>query len=168
MKKIMMTAAFAMLACVANAAAVAWNSGTYSNGFVGPDGNTLKGATGYTMTVYFYSDAAGENLITESSVDAAKPNGAFNTTTEYAEFATLTTYYTQAIITDGVNQLTTDIVSFTTLAQGNASINFTTGAGFDNEVKVWDSAGWQAVPEPTSGLLLLLGMAGLALRRKKA
>ena len=27
---------------------------------------------------------------------------------------------------------------------------------------------WSAVPEPTSGLLLLLGMAGLALKRKRA
>jgi hypothetical protein len=29
------------------------------------------------------------------------------------------------------------------------------------------AANWQAVPEPTSGLLLLLGVAGLALRRKQ-
>ena len=29
------------------------------------------------------------------------------------------------------------------------------------------TGGWQAVPEPTSGLLMLLGMAGLALRRKR-
>ena len=28
--------------------------------------------------------------------------------------------------------------------------------------------GWAAVPEPTSGVLMLLGMAGLALRRKRA
>ena len=28
--------------------------------------------------------------------------------------------------------------------------------------------GWQTVPEPTSGLLMLLGMAGLALKRKRA
>ena len=27
---------------------------------------------------------------------------------------------------------------------------------------------WQAIPEPTSGLMILLGMAGLALRRKQA
>ena len=27
---------------------------------------------------------------------------------------------------------------------------------------------WSAVPEPTSGLLLLLGVAGLALKRKRA
>ena len=32
----------------------------------------------------------------------------------------------------------------------------------------YGSAGWYAVPEPTSGLLMLLGMAGLALRRKRA
>ena len=32
----------------------------------------------------------------------------------------------------------------------------------------WGSASWTAVPEPTSGLLLLLGMAGLALKRKRA
>lgn len=32
----------------------------------------------------------------------------------------------------------------------------------------YSGAGWYAVPEPTSGLLLLLGMAGLALKRKRA
>ncbi len=30
------------------------------------------------------------------------------------------------------------------------------------------AAGWTAVPEPTSGLLMLLGLAGLALKRKRA
>ena len=34
----------------------------------------------------------------------------------------------------------------------------------------WQGAGWyaQSVPEPTSGLLMLLGVAGLALKRKRA
>ena len=32
----------------------------------------------------------------------------------------------------------------------------------------FSSATWQSVPEPTSGLLMLLGMAGLALRRRRA
>ena len=32
----------------------------------------------------------------------------------------------------------------------------------------FDAGTWTAVPEPTSGLLLLLGVAGLALKRKRA
>jgi len=38
----------------------------------------------------------------------------------------------------------------------------------------WQGAGWYSVatpspiPEPTSGLLMLLGVAGLALKRKRA
>ena len=32
----------------------------------------------------------------------------------------------------------------------------------------YQGAGWYAIPEPTSGLMILLGLAGLALRRKQA
>jgi len=38
----------------------------------------------------------------------------------------------------------------------------------DGTAKYGGSWGWYAVPEPTSGLLLLLGVAGLALKRKRA
>lgn len=37
-----------------------------------------------------------------------------------------------------------------------------------NAADGYSNAGWYAVPEPTSGLLMLLGMAGLALKRKRA
>ncbi len=40
-------------------------------------------------------------------------------------------------------------------------------ASFTNDTQ-YGAADWQAVPEPTSGLLLLLGVAGLALKRKRA
>ena len=51
------------------------------------------------------------------------------------------------------------------------TVVFTDGKGFDPD---WDSttvqinSTLQAVPEPTSGLLLLLGVAGLALKRRRA
>ena len=41
-------------------------------------------------------------------------------------------------------------------------------ATFADTTTTYAGAGWYAVPEPTSGLLMLLGMAGLALKRKRA
>ena len=41
-------------------------------------------------------------------------------------------------------------------------------ATFDDSTTTYSGAGWYAVPEPTSGLLLLIGVAGLSLKRKRA
>ena len=48
-----------------------------------------------------------------------------------------------------------------------ASISASSKLEFDAS-KGYSAAGWYTVPEPTSGLLMLLGMAGLALRRRRA
>ncbi len=173
MKKLLTLMGAALAVGCVHAASVSWNSGLFSEGFVGPDGNSLARSTAYTMVVSFYADAAGTDLLTTSTVTSAKPNGAYNTSTgdSYA-FANGSTYYVSAIIkaNDGTASWEAALSSFTLGDTGDATLNFTSGAGFDVAGQKWSDAGWQTqgVPEPTSGLLMLLGVAGLALRRKRA
>jgi len=168
MKKLLMIAGVALMAGFANAAAVQWNSGVFTAGFTGPDGKTLANSTAYTMTVNFYSDSAGKNLVASSTVTKAKANGAYNAKTDDL-FTAGGTYYVTALLTenDGDKSTGFTLAEFAVPSNGDGSINFTTGAGFANVEKQY-TTGWMAVPEPTSGLLLLLGVAGLALRRKRA
>lgn len=48
------------------------------------------------------------------------------------------------------------------------TLDFGSQASSTSQGIVTEGSGWQSIPEPTSGLLLLLGMAGLALKRKVA
>ena len=80
-----------------------------------------------------------------------------------------TTYYAYAVIfdtetiSDSSNYIVTNYKAVTT-AGDSSSLNKSIAIGSQA------SATWYAVnvPEPTSGLLMLLGMAGLALRRRRA
>ncbi len=80
-----------------------------------------------------------------------------------------TQYYAYAVIfdtetiSDSSNYIVTNVKSVTTLSN-DSSLNRAISFGSQS------SATWSAVsvPEPTSGLLMLLGVAGLALRRRRA
>ena len=52
-----------------------------------------------------------------------------------------------------------------TVTTSTANINFAAG---NVATYVNNASNWQAIPEPTSGLLMLVGLAGLALRRRRA
>ena len=82
-----------------------------------------------------------------------------------------TTYYAAIITTMGTGDSMVyyaEKASVTTGDDGNAS--FSAGIGrLDSATaaaSAWTTA--SSIPEPTSGLLMLIGMAGLALRRKRA
>ena len=63
------------------------------------------------------------------------------------------TYTSSAVASSGLSATSLGTVSFT----------------FTDTIKASGTDGWVAsVPEPTSGLLMLLGFAGLALRRRRA
>jgi hypothetical protein len=168
MKKIMMMLAVVMAAAMTQAAAVSWKVTTP----IDANGTAIaNNAAGYTCTVSFFTDAGAANAfaaggtLSDTSITMKQFSGKTANT-----FVQDTTYYAVLTLEDSnLNKVITSEVAAFTVGPQDPTINFTNGAGFDTETAKVDFAnGWQAVPEPTSGLLLLLGVAGLALKRKRA
>ena len=194
MKKLMVAVAVAAIAVASQAATAKWGSGTL---YV-PGTQSTKAATSYGSTASFYSLTAAQYAALETAISDAGLEGAdeistylYNTYKDkeptkgpqnfMSGAATITdpgTYgkgddvygvllYTTYDNTDktgdlyyigNMGQIT--FASDANITKGNMGTNLYGAGGA--------ALSWQTVPEPTSGLLLLLGMAGLALKRKHA
>ena len=172
MKKMIIAFATIATAIVCNAAAVNWQSGAVYK----TDGSAKvgKGVTDYLVTINFFTDQAGTTAVT--GLSGALSSGTSGTGSKYSGtadgFAAATTYYSQIVITTSGYEAKSAIVSFTTPGNGDLDVDFSDGTGFGGGFTGFSTqtpGAWQptAAPEPTSGLLLLLGVAGLALKRKR-
>jgi hypothetical protein len=174
MRKIITIAAIA-LTCAVNAASFSW--GFSSDSIVGPDGYNVEGyLDGGKAFLYI-----GDTLIAEATQNPSTYKfGIFDNTASDTS-GKVQTLADGAI--DFVGQayklvLQTTDGKYEIVYNGTSSYSSVAGAaGEDNKnfeqfivSTAYQTKDWQAVavPEPTSGLLLLLGMAGLALRRKQA
>ena len=76
------------------------------------------------------------------------------------------------VLVDGDNIYIADTLAVSVKTTGNSNIAFANSESKNAALDAsagYSVGGWYAAaPEPTSGLLLLLGMAGLALKRKRA
>ena len=188
MKKLITAVAVICAAVAANAAAANWK-GSASNMYAG------NATDKYTGTAYFFDAGVTSQAALFAIFEAGTAIGA--STAGYAGTATINagamantsfTYGEQSASASDTNDYTfyfaviqDDAIYFsnekTYSANATAtakSVPFGTQAGsatFSNlpAADGFQGAGkWSSVPEPTSSLLMLLGMAGLALRRRRA
>ena len=178
-----MAVALVAAAASLNAATVDWKTGTTSK-IYGVNSTTLL-ASG---TAYFYENAgsttmaaivaafaadassiASSALATKAVSAGAISAGTFSwdKTGDTAAFIAVVAgddLFISDVVTMGIADVGTTTYQFKEKALSQADYVGTFKDGYT-------SAGWYqaaAVPEPTSGLLMLLGMAGLALRRRRA
>ena len=181
MKKLIVAALTVAMAVVANAASVKWSM---ANGVLGPspDGSAQSGRCSYyTMLIFSDSQADAVNsaiaagnfeslgTMALNSSQAAKAGtfgGMVNglTGTSATLFAVVfDTYSSTETIADAGYYYKTGTITQSTY-DPTGSDPATTAVFTSTQM----TGTWTAIPEPTSGLMLLLGMAGLALKRKRA
>ena len=171
MKKLLILAAVIVAGVAANAASFKWT------------GANIYGATGskYTGAVDIYAylntatvaDAVKVTTIYANNglLVAAEGSTTAGATYDWTGATVGSTYNFYMVIEDGGKQFSSATSNPTVIKAGAAQATSTTGVAFANmTTATLTNAGdsWVAVPEPTSGLLMLLGMAGLALKRKRA
>lgn len=159
MKKLLIVAAILVAGIAANAASFKWSAANiYAS----------NGTDKYTgvVTLYAYlSTAEASTAIAVSTVTASSAGAVAATTFSNDSLAGGNAYNFYFVIEDGDKIFTSD--PKTVSAQATLTSNVTFG---NMASATQNSANWVggSVPEPTSGLLLLMGVAGLALKRKRA
>ncbi|MBQ2624942.1 MAG: PEP-CTERM sorting domain-containing protein [Kiritimatiellae bacterium] len=184
MKKLMMAVAVALVAVATQAASFYWGTAAGGAKLVDADNNVLTAVPGggkislilLGSDTTSYTDATWLMDATFTTSTKASTNGRINNNygfswTDGGDNIIDNGDILAVVFKDADGKFSnlknaadgSDLIARTTLSGIN-------GNNWSNITSSWTftSANYSAVPEPTSGLLLLLGVAGLALKRKRA
>jgi hypothetical protein len=188
MKKIIVAMIAVASAMAVNAAAINWASS--NAGLNNPDG-TAAGGEGYITMYLFTLDKTGYDALSvggaagvSAAVWGAYGSKLATATDSYADdgmgqimladpnsYGVGDTAYAAVIFAydegEGVTHYKGNIASYTFDSASDVTVYEMDTLVFGDKVGT-AAVTWQAVPEPTSGLLMLVGLAGLALRRRRA
>ena len=189
MKKLMIIAAVAFAAVASQGASFAWNT---TSKITDATGTAITTAAGYTSllnggAIVLVQLASATDWSSATVLDAGTNGNAANiyTGAPSSKKGTLTGTYGFDAATSSLKDGDILAVMFKDASGNLSQLQYTDGtavdatytiSGLDAIGDIWTGETFTfasgqtftvAVPEPTSGLLLLLGMAGLALRRRR-
>ena len=190
MRKLIISLATAAIGLAVHAAAINWNATVVS----ASADNALTGAGQYVAYFFATSDSSGSlSTVTMDTVLAEIAKGASGDIASLASYTVNNTYAASTgkagfmssgngafaagttlsgfmLILDAADLASAKNYMIAKTSTGETELSRTAGTsgamsfGFGNQ----SSNTWQAIPEPTSAMLLVLGVAALALRRKRS